>query len=61
MRFDPHETETVEEEALLQAMDTGDKAVEEQLGKNCEEMTRFNTARELIREKATANIDKEQF
>jgi hypothetical protein len=62
MRIDPHETEIAEEEALLQAMDTEDKAVEEQLGKSCEEMiTRFNAAREIIREKATENIEKEQY
>ena len=62
MRFDPHETETPEEEAFLDEIDSADKAVEERLGKNCEEMiARFETARELIMEKATANIEKEQY
>ena len=62
MRFDPHETETPEEEAFLDEIDSADKAVEERLGKSCEEMiARFETARELIMEKATANIEKEQY
>jgi hypothetical protein len=33
MCFDPHETETPEEGPLLQAMDTGAKAMEKHLGK----------------------------
>ena len=62
MRFDPHETETPEEEAFLDEIDSADKAVEERLGKSCEEMiARFETARELIMEKASANIEKEQY
>jgi hypothetical protein len=61
VRFDLHETETAYVEALLQAMDTEDEAVGEQLGKNCEEMmTRLNAARELIREKAPVNVENKQ-
>ena len=36
MRFDPHETETPEEEAFLDEIDSADKAVEERLGKSSE-------------------------
>ena len=60
-RFNPNDSETQEENELLEVLQSGKEVQEEQMQKNCEEtMARFDTAKDLILEEAAANIQKEQ-
>jgi hypothetical protein len=60
-RFNPSDSETSEENQHLEVLQSGDKHLEDQMNKSCEEMmARFDMAKDLITEEAAANIKKEQ-